>query len=232
MRVNPTAVFTFLLLSITAGIGVIGFSWGSKLGGQALAGISQPELGLSRRSVSTPSERSNKPKDSENREASAAVESETDITFLSEAELLQTVETLKQGQTSSGAGTAAATPAPNAAALAKFPITAQNQGVLLEIRSVSTDDDVLVLETYLRNDSTETVRFLYSSFLQVTNAEDQSMTALVEGLPGELPALGETFKGEIRVPKNLVGSSKTLKIELSDYPDRLVTLEINEVPVP
>lgn len=230
MRVNPTVIFTFLLLSITTGIGVIGFYWGSSLADKALAGISEPELGLSRRSVASRVTASNPENGTVSQDPSAAVESETDITFLAEADILQTVQTLKQNQTNPANGNAA--PTPNTELLSKFPLTAQDQGVLLEIRSARIDNDVIILETYLRNDSTETVRFLYSSFLEVSNAEGQSLTAFVEDLPGELPALGETFQGEIRIPQNLVGESKTLKVSLSDYPDRTLTLAINEVPMP
>ncbi|MEB3275104.1 MAG: hypothetical protein ACO4AI_10060 [Prochlorothrix sp.] len=241
MRVNPRVVFTFALLGITAGMGALGFIWGSTLAQKALAGISQPEMGLSRRSAS--SRTSSAGADAVTKPdgqgtggtiaaASEAVDPETDIVFLSEEALLQTVQEIQQQSSQPSQSGDRTTPDSSTLLLAQFPFTAQNQGVMLEIRSARAAQDVVILDTYLRNDSTETVRFLYSNFLEVTNEQNQPLTAFVEGLPGELSAMGEMFSGEIRIPQNLIGSSKTLTVKLADYPDRTVTLEVIGIPIP
>ncbi|WP_017712584.1 hypothetical protein [Prochlorothrix hollandica] len=219
MGINPTATFTFLLLALTAGIGFYGFMWGSSLAQDALGGITQPDLGLSRRSVSRSG-------------GEATIGHPGDFKFLSEAEILQRIEQFKQASANPNSANGSPAADPNPSFSQAFPFIAQNQGVLLEVRSVKTEDEAVVLETYLRNDSTETVRFLYSTFLRVTSDQGQALAAAVDGLPGELEAVGPTFSGTIRLPKALLGETKTLDLELTDYPDRVIRLELAGVPLP
>jgi len=235
MRINPTALFTFCLLSLTVGTGVYGFVLGSGLAADALAGVTQPELGLSRRSVLTPRNApsapvtpSGDPPPSPASPGDATAPSEpqpTAIPFLSEAEILKQVQALQRSPAATGGK---ATAASNITA---FPFITQNQGVILEVRSAKVEEDMVILETSLRNDSTEVVRFLYS-FLKVTTDKGESISATVEDLPGEVAPSGSPLRGSIRIPKAVLEGVKTLSLSLTDYPDQTLRLELSNIPVP
>lgn len=43
MRLNPAVAFTFILLALMVGAGIVSASWGYALGSQALTGVRQPD---------------------------------------------------------------------------------------------------------------------------------------------------------------------------------------------
>ena len=57
------------------------------------------------------------------------------------------------------------------------------------------------------------------------------MSAITEGLPGELPADGQEFSGTVSIPTALLEDSKKLSLTLTDYPDQKLQLKMSEIPV-
>lgn len=220
MRLSPFAVFTFFLLLCMLGAGFYGFFRGSLLGEQALAGITQLEDGLNRRSVRRRNE-------SVSDQALGFV-SEDVILGQLKAHMSQTDQaSFTAPSASSGSDVSSGL---DASLQVGFPIVTQDQGILMELRSVRTENEFVFLDVQLRNDSTQSIRFLYS-FLDVKDDQGRALSTTVDGLPGELEPLSPTFEGTIRIPKVLLEQTQHLSITLTDYPDQNVKLTLPKIPV-
>jgi len=57
------------------------------------------------------------------------------------------------------------------------------------------------------------------------------LSAITDGLPGELPANGEAYNGTIRIPTALLSEAKTISLSLTDYPDQKLQLKLDNLPV-
>jgi hypothetical protein len=102
--------------------------------------------------------------------------------------------------------------------------------VTLEVRSASQQGGSLLLNVSLKNDGANAVRFLYS-FLNVTDDQGRALSAITEGLPGELPPNGQEFSGTVSIPTALLENAKRLSLTLTDYPDQKLQLKMSEIPV-
>ncbi len=226
MRLRASFVYTLAMLFLMIVAGIVGMTLGTALGREALKGVTQPDFGLSSRTI--PEE-----------EESGLAEPGQETAFLSEAEILKQV---KERVASKGKD-------PVAAAVAKaeaeveanqkdeqrpqqigFPIVSKDGGVLMEVVGARPDNGSFILDVNLRNEGTKPVRFLYS-FLDVTDDRNRTLSATAEGLPGELQPLSDTFSGTIRIPQALVEGVNTLVISLTDYPDQKIQLKLSGVPV-
>lgn len=87
-----------------------------------------------------------------------------------------------------------------------------------------------MLNVRLKNEGGDAVRFLYS-FLNVTDNQGRALSAITDGLPGELPATGEEFSGTVSIPSALLEDAKTLSLTLTDYPDQKLQLKMSEIPI-
>lgn len=211
-------LLTGILCTISLSAGIYGFIWGSRLGEEALAGVSQPTSGhLNPTVAGVPT-----PKSSTEGLAPG---------FLSETEILDRV---KAKTNNPGTPKTKVDPPPASASTGRaannFPISTQAQGVTLELQSSQVKEDNLVFQVLIRNDGNQPVRFLYS-FLKVTDNRGRSLSANAQGLPGELPALSGNFQGELRIPTALLEGVTSLKLSLADYPDQNVTLALDDIPV-
>jgi len=112
----------------------------------------------------------------------------------------------------------------------KLPVKSQDRGVTLEVRSATQQGGSLLLNVSLKNDGTNPVRFLYS-FLNVTDDQGRALSAITEGLPGELPPNSEAFSGTVSIPTALLEDAKKLSLTLTDYPDQKLQLKMSEIPV-
>jgi len=112
----------------------------------------------------------------------------------------------------------------------RFPSKSQDRGVTLEVESVEEKGGSLLLAVKLQNEGGRPVRFLYS-FLDVTDDRGRGMSAVTEGLPGEVPANGQTFSGTVSIPKALLEESKQLSLSLTDYPEQKLELKVSGIPV-
>ncbi|MFS8830345.1 hypothetical protein [Synechococcus sp. R8-2] len=111
-----------------------------------------------------------------------------------------------------------------------LPIAAGGQ-VSMQVLSVRREGSQVVLNVAMQNNSAETVRFLYS-FLNITDDNGRSISALTQGLPGELPPNSQVFQGTIRIPASSLAGSRSLSLSLADYPSRRHRVGASGIPVP
>jgi hypothetical protein len=106
----------------------------------------------------------------------------------------------------------------------------EKQGVNLEVVKTSKDDGALVLDVNLKNKSSKSVRFLYS-FIEIKDDKGRDLSSITEGLPDELPANSTNYSGTIKIPIALLDDAKKISLNLSDYPDRQIELNIKDIPI-
>jgi hypothetical protein len=214
MKLNPTVVLTFALLTLMAGAGVVSASWGIVVGKDALKGITQPDTrpgsNLGNRKGATP-----------RRE---------DVIILKEEDVIASTKA-RMGDTTAAKPAAPAPAAkPVVAPKANFPLLSKSQGVVMEVSSAKKQGEAWVLKVSLRNTGSQSIRFLYS-FLNVEDGQGRSLSASTDGLPAELPASGEAFAGTISIPTASLEKVEAISINLTDYPEQKVQLEVPNIPV-
>ena len=231
MRINPTVVLTFLLLTMMFGAGGVSARWGLSLGKSALKEITQPEI--------SPTSKRDDGQES-------LVEGEG-IVFLKEKEVLTNVKDQMDGKVPVEAPKPKqeekkATQEPKKETKkneeakqepkkqAGLPIVATDAKVTLEVRSIKKEGEALLLDVSLKNDSSRSVEFLYS-FLNVTDDRGRALSATTQGLPGKLPPNGQAYSGKVSIPTVLLGGAKKLSMTLTDYPDRQLELAVADIPV-
>ncbi|NJN76047.1 MAG: hypothetical protein HC796_07350 [Synechococcaceae cyanobacterium RL_1_2] len=72
-------------------------------------------------------------------------------------------------------------------ASASLPLSTEDQGVRLTVENIKKLNNSLTMEVTLVNKTSKEVRFLYS-FLDVRDDKGLSLSAIADGLPGQLPA--------------------------------------------
>ncbi|MFS8854874.1 hypothetical protein NW851_10495 [Synechococcus sp. H55.7] len=123
----------------------------------------------------------------------------------------------------------ASSPAPTPPPLPRQVATSGQ--VAMQVLSVRREGSQVVLNVAMQNNSSETVRFLYS-FMNVTDDNGRSINALAQGLPGELPPNSQVFQGIIRIPASSLAGSRSLSLSLADYPSRRHRVGASGIPVP
>jgi len=213
MRFNLTVILTFLLLAVMGGAGFASANWGFRVGDQALKGISNPD--------SRPTKK--------NATGGRTPAGGEGLMFLREEDILAKV---KADVEAKGGSTENKPPieAKPVATPSQFPLQVKNQNISLHIDGVTQSGSSVLLEVRLRNEGNQTARFLYS-FLNLTDDKGRALSAITQGLPGELPPTGEEFSGKISMPIALLADAKTVSLSLTDYPDQKVQLKINEIPL-
>ncbi len=224
MRINSAVVFTFILLSLMVGAGVVSSAWGYRLGREALKGITQPDT---------------RPTNNMARRNSTG---EGTLVFLKESDILAEVQARMDGKTGpitaqrqqqaqqQAAAAPATTEESTTASSEKLPLKAEDRGVTFEIEDVRRQGATLILDVKMQNTGVEPFEFLYS-FMNVTNENGQSLSVSTEGLPTEIEPESPVFAGEVRVPADLLQNSKSLSLTLTDYPDQRLRLQLNDIPV-
>ncbi|MCT7951986.1 hypothetical protein NG798_19490 [Ancylothrix sp. C2] len=225
MKLNPTVALTFVLLILMFGAGMVSGNWGYALGREALKGITQPDV----RPTNNIGSRKGTPSGRE------------EMVILKEADILKKVDAITSGkgakpekneQKSEGKETPKSKEGNESAQEneGNFPLTAQQGGITLSVAEVKSSDDSVTLNLSLKNESSSSVRFLYS-LLEVKDEQGQVLNATTEGLPGELPANGEAFSGTVKIPSSLVQKAKKLSLKLTDYPAQQLQLEVAAIPI-
>ena len=110
------------------------------------------------------------------------------------------------------------------------PIRDEADGVSMEIVEAQQQGNSLLLNVILRNEGSKAVRFLYS-FLDVRDDRGRALSAISDGLPGELPANGEKFRGTLRIPTVLLDNAQKISVTLTDYPEQKLELKLKDIPV-
>lgn len=114
---------------------------------------------------------------------------------------------------------------------ASLPLTVEDQGMNLEVRSLAREADSLVLNVALTNKGAKPRQFLYS-FLDVTDEQGQALFTEIRGLPAQLQPESETYLGTIRITDVPEGSIDQISMKLTDYPNQKLNLEILNIPIP
>ncbi len=118
----------------------------------------------------------------------------------------------------------------NSAQAKAFPIRHQVGGVTLEVSQAEREGNSLTLNVNMKNEGSESIRFLYS-FLDVRDDRGRPLSAIPEGLPGQLPANGENFSGKLRIPLTLLNKSQNISLTLTDYPEQNLKLTLERIPI-
>jgi hypothetical protein len=237
MKFNSTVALTLILLAMMLGAGFVSAMWGFTLGHEALKGVTQPDVRPTKKLA-------------DNKQATPGKEG---VPILREEDILVNVNEYinnkgKQSKSdkkdaqanNSSQSQAAPKPSPQASSTPasftttnselKLPVKSQDRGVTLEVRSANQQGGSLLLNVSLKNNGANAVRFLYS-FLNVTDDQGRALSAITEGLPGELPPNGEEFAGTVSIPTALLEDAKKLSLTLTDYPDQKLQLKMSEIPV-
>lgn len=235
MKFNSTVALTLILLAMMLGAGFVSAMWGFTLGHEALKGVTQPDIRPTKKLAET-------------QQISLGKEG---VKILREEDILANVndyiknkgkdsksDSEEKKETPATRPEQKPTPEPSATQASltttnadlKLPIKSQDRGVTLEVNSMSQSGGSLLLNVSLKNSSNSPVRFLYS-FLNVTDDQGRALSAITEGLPGELPANGEAFTGTVSIPTALLEDAKKLSLTLTDYPDQKLQLKMSDIPV-
>lgn len=226
MKVNPTVVLTFLLLSMMFGAGALSASLGLELGKAALKEVTQPDV---------------RPNTSGDQNSPATGKGQG-LKLLKEDEVIKTVKARIAGKDvePEPAQTKAVEPEPEQSAEAKaaeepkkderFPIATKDQDVSLQVTGIRREGSSLVLNVSLKNEGSRSVQFLYS-FLNVTDDKGRSLSATTEGLPGDLSPSDRSYSGTVSIPTALLENAQKLSLTLTDYPDQELELKMSEIPV-
>lgn len=199
MKFNSTVALTLILLAMMLGAGFVSSMWGFTIGHEALKGITQPDVRPTKKLVNE------QPGTSSGKEG---------VKMLREAEILADVQAYikskaneaksdrnsngdRQDESTTKSPSAPESPDPEASPdrslespnSLSLPLKSQDRGVTLEVTSTSVQGGSLLLNVNLKNEGSNSVRFLYS-FLNVTDDKGRALSAITEGLPGELPANG------------------------------------------
>lgn len=222
---------TFLGMMVTAAFisGLLGFN----LGTEALRGVRQPESSPRKKIVKQPSQNPSQ-----------------QIKFISEREILVQVynyiqsgektkikkntqlepQTSKVESQEKESKSIAEAKKLESSTQSSLPIRTEDQGVSLEVADSQYQGGSLLLTVNLSNKSDKSIRFLYS-FLDVRDDKNRALSAITEGLPGELPAQSDKFTGNIRIPAVLLESAETISLSLTDYPDQKLELKLTDIPL-
>ncbi|MEQ8540410.1 MAG: hypothetical protein RIB93_23515 [Coleofasciculus sp. D1-CHI-01] len=253
MKFNSTVALTLILLAMMLGAGFVSAMWGFSLGHEALKGVTQPDVRPTKKlannqevepgdkEVALLSEREilvnvhayihdqdkDEDSNSDNNDSESKSQTETDKPDESAAENQQSE---REEESSESDVFDTETSFTSNGSNQNLPLKSQDRGVTLEVRSANLQGGSLLLDVSLKNEGDNPVRFLYS-FLNVTDDKGRALSAITEGLPGELPSNGEEFSGTVSIPTALLDDAKALSLTLTDYPDQKLKLKMSEIPV-
>ncbi|MBE9129441.1 MULTISPECIES: hypothetical protein [unclassified Coleofasciculus] len=245
MKFNSTVALTLILLTMMLGAGFVSSMWGFSLGHEALKGVTQPDFRPTKKLADSQPTSSGKEGVTLLKEEDILVnvhayingkgeESQADSKDTKAESQDQSAPESSQSDTEENSSTSEAlTPEASFTSTSSsqnLPLKAQDRGVTLEVRSTDLQGGSLLLNVNLKNEGADSVRFLYS-FLNVTDDKGRALSAITEGLPGELPASGEDFSGTVSIPTALLDDAKELSLTLTDYPDQKLKLKMSEIPV-
>jgi hypothetical protein len=214
MKWNSTIGLTLILLAAMLGAGIMSAMAGMKAGREALKGITQPDT---RPTNNLAKQGEGSPKRDE-------------LVILQEDKIIASVK--ERMATGSGVNPAAKpAPAPvKEPQAAKFPMSSESDGIILQVNSVQFQGDSLAVSVSLQNSSNDPIKFLYS-FLEIKDDQGQTLSTTTEGLPSELPPASQPYPGTIRIPANAVDQSTKLSLSLADYPDQQVQIQMANIPI-
>ncbi|NCJ06470.1 hypothetical protein GS597_08085 [Synechococcales cyanobacterium C] len=202
-------------------IGVLSGAGGYIFGRESLKGVTQPLLNPFLNSSQDPDQAPRQGSD-----------------FLNEGEIIARIRAQTSGvEQQNTDSTPSKSPSSNNSSEAKstepttvtLPTTVEDQGIRLEIRSVTQNQSDLTLNVALQNTSENPTQFLYS-FIDVVDDQGRDLPTETLGLPAELAPKSDVYIGTIKV-EALGSGVKSLSLTLADYPQQSVKLEVADIPV-
>ena len=223
MKLNATVVLTLILLVIILGAGSASAWLGFAIGYEALRGVTQPDI--------TPAKKLASNQQTSGQEKGKTIVPEREILIRvynyihSKGGNLKTLTENKQENQSFIRLSDNPESREN-----KLPLKTSDGGVTLEVAGASQQGGSLLLDIKLKNEGRKAVRFLYS-FLDVMDDRGRVLSAITDGLPGELPANSQNFAGTVRIPTALLDDARQISLTLTDYPEQKLQLKVSEIPV-
>jgi len=230
---NTTAKLALSLLVMMLASGAVSALWGYKMGHDALKGVSQPDINLAKKragnskTVASPSDFVPIDEKTILTQVYNRINSKAEKTDKAATQKEQEKKEQKQSSTSE----------PQKSKLAQkidlkvnFPLKTSDRGVTFEVLKASQQGGSLLLDVNLINKGADAVQFLYS-FLEVKDKQGRSLSAMTEGLPGEIPANGEKFSGTVKIPLELIDEQQPISLNLTDYPEQKLKLNVVDIPV-
>lgn len=231
MKLNSTVILTLILLTVMVGAGYASAIFAYGVGHEALKSVTKPDA--------RPATKIKAKKPTSQKEGT--------LVFLKEQDIVATVKERISGKgkkarpqkrQATGKQSNKDAAAPNTQLVAAteplqpgFPISSnKDEGVTLNVQSARYTGGALLLKVNFKNEGDRTVKFLYS-FMDVTDDRGRVLSANTEGLPAEIPPDGKTFAGTVSIPTALLDDVKKLSLELTDYPDQKLQLQVANVPV-
>ncbi|MGB3693906.1 MAG: hypothetical protein WA865_03055 [Spirulinaceae cyanobacterium] len=230
MKLNSTVALTLILLATMLGAGTVSALWGYTLGYGALKGVTQPDVSPTKKLAEDKTSSSGSEgvkmlsEQTVLAQVSEKIDSTSTVSELEEKKEDDTKNLEEQKEAEEKAKEKESAVAGN------FPIISQDQGVTLEVVGASQQGGSLLLDVNMKNQGSQEVRFLYS-FLDVKDEQGRALSAITEGLPGELPSNGREFSGKVRIPTALLEDAKNISLTLTDYPDQKLQLSLANIPV-
>ncbi|MBI1240295.1 hypothetical protein [Umezakia ovalisporum] len=231
MKINSTVLLTLMLLILMLGAGSVSAFLGFEMGSSALKGVTTPD---GRPRTKFPGSKANN-------------SPQLGVTLLKEDEILKIVKARIEGKTKAAKSekleeddqeTKTSKPKPKekppAVVVEKlepgFPIIAESEGVTFAVQSVRYSGGDLLMRVNMQNQSSDTVRFLYT-FLDVSDDKGRTLSASTDGLPTELPAKSPAVSGTVIIPTALLDDVNKISLSLTDYPAQKLKLKVLDVPV-
>lgn len=191
---------------------------GMRAGREALKGITQPDT---------------RPTNSLTKQGGSNSHRD-ELVILQEDKIIASVkDRIANGNSGGNSGNPAAKPAPTPVKenqAAKFPISSESDGIILQVNSVQLQGESLALAVTLQNSSNDPIKFLYS-FLEIKDDQGRTLSTTTEGLPSELPPSSQAYPGTIRIPAASVDKATKLSLSLADYPDQQVQIQVANIPI-
>lgn len=156
------------------------------------------------------------------------------LVILQEDKIIASVkDRIATGNGGGNSGNTAAKPAPTPVKenqAAKFPISSESDGIILQVNSAQLQGESLAVAVTLQNSSNDPIKFLYS-FLEIKDDQGRTLSTTTEGLPSELPPASQAYPGTIRIPAASVDKATKLSLSLADYPDQQVQIQVANIPI-
>jgi hypothetical protein len=236
MKFNSTVLLTASLAIAMLGAGAASALYSFNLGHQALQGVNQPDVNpakkLAKQQQNSNEVQAFKPVDEKAilKQVRNYINGKAEVSSRETKAKDPADQKVADEQANDNQAPQTSQKKPDQTESANFPLTAQNDGVTMEVTDVSQQGGSLVLEVNLKNESAQARQFLYS-FLDIKGDRGESLSAIADGLPAELPPNGETFAGKLSIPLILVDGEKRISLSLTDYPDQSLQLNIADIPV-
>jgi hypothetical protein len=231
-KLNPSLALTLVMLAMLLGTSCVSAYVGSLLGSVAIEGVTQPDVDLDQQA---PTETDEKPKTTSKNKGLVVLDEKEIIANVydriknskskpenSETKLVADKETATRSE---GENALDASNRPE-----QFPIQNKVEGITLEVAKVSKEENSLLLDINMKNEGSQTVKFLYS-FLELRDDQNRPLSAITDGLPAELPANKENFSGTVKIPATLLENAQTISLSLADYPEQKIQLKLSDIPV-